>query len=91
MGDKSIGTLPYVFLNKLCLGEHEIIDLHAIFVGSEHAFVPHDDAGHKASSEKSTTLHGNVWFSQNYESGDVNMKVEDFNKTDKTFCDANGA
>ena len=91
LGDKSIGTLPYFLLNKLCLGEHEIIDLRAAFVGSEHASGPHNDTGHKASSDTSVTLHGNVWFSENYKSGDVNLQVEDFNKTDETFCNANGA
>ena len=88
--DKKLRTLPHFLLNKLCLGVHEIKDLRAVFVGSECAFGPHNDIGHQSSSDKSTTLHGNIWFSDNYESGDVNLQVEDFNKTDETFSNANG-
>ena len=91
LGDnKKLGTLPHFLLNNLCLGVHQIKDLRAIFVGSECAFGPHNDIGHQLSTDKSVTLHGNIWFSDNYKSGDVNLQVEDFNKTDETFSNANG-
>ena len=85
------GNTSLFSFEKIALGEHNVIDLHAVFVGLEHAFGPHNDTSHKAAFNEPITLHGNVWFSKGYKSGDVDVKFEDFSRSDEMFCDANSA